>query len=117
MTSRVQITFRHVLPSDAVREIVGTKFAKLCSQLPAKARCHVVVDRPTSGSAHNFLVCARVDIYGAGLQICTHGQSADTCRAVRDAFERASAQSQRPSGLRARARPNSALHSTPTSTF
>jgi hypothetical protein len=104
MTSRAQITFRGILPSDAVREIVDDLFALLCSRLPANARCHVVVDRAGAGPSARF-VCARVDIHGAGFQICAVGQSLDISHAVRNAFRRAHAHSARILGGRSRIRP------------
>lgn len=95
MTGRVQITFRRVLPSDAVREVVLQKFEKLCSRLPTGARCHVVIDRTGSQG-----MSARLEITSGRFKICTEGRSGDTCQAVRASFERASAQSARQKAVR-----------------
>jgi len=103
MTGRVQITFRRILPSDAVREVVLQKFEKLCSRLPTGARCHVVIDR--AGGA----MSARLEITSGRLRICSEGRSGDTCQAVRESFDRANAQSERRQAGRADTRSSAAL--------
>jgi ribosome-associated translation inhibitor RaiA len=95
MSTRVQITFRHVLPSDSARKVVAQKFSKLCTRLPPGARCHVVLDRLTARTLRDEQVSARIDISGAGFHLCTVASAGDTCSAIRDAFERAFAQSER----------------------
>jgi ribosome-associated translation inhibitor RaiA len=110
MTGRVQITFRRVLPSEAVREVVLQKFEKLCSRLPTGARCHVVIDR-ASGTSNNHPVSARLEITSGRYKICTEGLSPDMCQAVRESFERACVQSERRKEVReARPRLLSYLH-------
>lgn len=94
MTGRVQITFRRVLPSDAVREVVLQKFEKLCSRLPTGARCHVVIDR-AAGAGSGQAVSARLEITSGRYKICTEARSLDMCQAVRESFERACVQSER----------------------
>jgi ribosome-associated translation inhibitor RaiA len=95
MSTRVQITFRRILPSDSAREVVAQKFSKLCTRLPPSARCHVVLDRLTARAHGDERVSARIDISGAGFHLCTVASAGDTCSAIRDAFERAFAQSER----------------------
>ena len=94
MTGRVQITFRRVLPSEAVRQVVLSKFEKLCSRLPTGARCHVVIDR-IGGASNGQPVSARLEITSGRLKICTEARSVDMCQAVRESFERACVQSAR----------------------
>jgi len=95
MSTRVQVTFRRILPSDFAREVIAEKFSKLCTRLPPSARCHVVLDRTAARAQRETLVSVRVDISGAGFHLCTEASAGDTCSAIRDAFDRAFTQSSR----------------------
>lgn len=102
MMSKVQITFRHSLPSEHARDVVSQKFDKLAHQLPTTARCHVVLDRPSGGHQKGAPFTARVDIHGAGMPLCTEAENLDPCVAIREAFERMETQARRIHGTRAR---------------
>lgn len=93
--SQVQITFRHVPPSEVLRDLAEEKFAKLRRQLGAPASCHVVIDRPALAPTKSACAHVHVQVRGAGIQLDTEASDTDLGIALRGAFERALAQVKR----------------------
>lgn len=110
MTSRVQVTFRRSRPSALTREVVAQRFAKLASQLPHTARCHLVLDRPIASHHKGSPFSVRLELQGAGIAIVTEATHVDPHVAIREAFERAETQTQRLRAGHSRARREQAQH-------
>jgi ribosome-associated translation inhibitor RaiA len=110
--AQFQITFRGMTPSDALRAVAQEKFCKLAQKFGRTASCSIVVDHAAGKARGQRSFAARVQLHpgGQGEQVYAAAEHTSASVAVREAFERASAQvsSARADTVR-RARPDALL--------
>ena len=94
MSSRIQITFRGMPPSDHVREVVGQRLDKLSTQGMGSARCHIVLERQP-GPTKQVGFGARLALHGVGCPVSSNAADGDALAAVRVALDRMEAQLRR----------------------
>lgn len=102
MTTRIQITFRGMPPSDNVREVVGQRLDKLSVHGMGGARCHVVVERQPAAATKSVGFGARLALHGMGFPMASDAADGDALGAVRAAFDRVEAQVRRARATRQR---------------
>lgn len=87
MQKQVQITFRHMEPSNALTKLANQKFAKLVSKLPETVTCHVVVEHQAASHTKGGVCLVRVDVHSVQLQVSAQGVHVDAQTAIREAFD------------------------------
>lgn len=93
MQAPVQVTFRHMAPSEAVRERVLDLVQRLKRFNGRITRCHVVVDAPAKHQRHGAPFSVKVDVQIPGETLHVHSEElageahADVYVALSDAFD------------------------------
>jgi hypothetical protein len=100
--SQLQITFRGMLPSENLCALAAARFLKVRLQCADASRCHVVIEQPSADGPDTRRFSARVHLLGnvQGVQAAAESRHVNANIAVREAFERASAQVADGAGLR-----------------
>ena len=91
----LQVTFRHIPPSDALRELAEQKFLKLKHQFADAVSCHVVIDCPGQNhhnKGNNFHVQVELNVGRTHGRVAAEADHEDAYAATREAFERAKKQ-------------------------
>jgi ribosome-associated translation inhibitor RaiA len=91
--TQLQVTFRGMQPSEAVRTLAEEKFQKLAKQLGNASTCHLVLARPVAGQHKGAAVSALVQLRASrGLLATAEARNTDPFAAVREAFAHATSQ-------------------------
>lgn len=92
--SQLQITFRGMAPSENLRALAEARFLKVRQQCAAASRCFLVIERPPMGAREATRFSARVhlDLGDTSFVAAAECRHENANIAVREAFERASAQ-------------------------
>jgi ribosomal subunit interface protein len=87
MTIPLQVTFRDMLPSEAVEIRIREKAEKLGRFCERIINCRVVVEMPQRHKHQGKLHCVRIDLTVPGAElVANHAQDEDVYVALRDAF-------------------------------
>ena len=88
MAEPLQITFRHMESSDALRELANEKLRKLQSHHPDAINCHVVVDAAGSHRKGNECIThVELTVGGQHTRIAAEATHEDAYTGMRHAFE------------------------------
>lgn len=91
MYSELQITFRGILPSEAVRDLVREAYGKARGRLSCSS-CDVAIERAQGSSRQGDAVRARIELRDGrhGTKIFVQASERNAFMAVREAFARIS---------------------------
>ncbi len=90
----LQITFRGLDPSPALRAQVEAKLRKVMKQFGRVPHCHMVIERPAAEPSKAAVYTASVQLHAEerGGWTVAHAQHANATVAIREAFARLSTQ-------------------------
>lgn len=91
MRTPLQITFRGMAPSEALRDVVERRLEKMAFLLDACTSCRVVFDREPGNRRTGSTINARIELHGMshGSKVFVQANHVDAASAAREAFDRA----------------------------
>jgi ribosome-associated translation inhibitor RaiA len=90
--SQFQMTFRGLVPSDALREVAEEKFQRTVRKFGALSTCHIIVAREATRKPFGSPYAVRVLLHAGHVYATAEASDDNPCAAVRTAFARAQGQ-------------------------
>ena len=87
--SHFQMTFRGLVPSDALREVAEEKFQRVARKFGGLSTCHIIVAREATKSPFGSPYAVRVLLRAGRVRATAEASDDNPCSAVRTAFARA----------------------------